>query len=80
MKEAANEMIEVWQQVYSHVEEIYFGNIKGIAHILHITEDGEVLQLEEKFIVSERSIWIEGLDLVTEENIYALFKQIIGED
>lgn len=80
IKEAANEMIEVWQQIYSHVEEIYFGNVKGIAHILNITEDGDVLQLEEQFTISERSAWIEGLDSINEDNIYALFKQIMDED
>lgn len=77
--EALSHMVEVWETLFSHIEEVFFGDVRGIAATLNIIGGPAThpFKLEETIFADEPRI-----ELVTprvdEDNIYELLLAVAG--
>lgn len=78
LDDSLKEMVEIWEQLYSHIEEIFFGDNRGIAYVLNIGED-HPLELKETIFAGEHRIVIDGLEKINDKNIYSLLRKISKE-
>jgi 5-methylcytosine-specific restriction enzyme B len=71
---------EAWAMVRAHVDEVFFGDIRGVAAVLNVGEDKDhPYQLEDRTFADEPRLELVGPDRVPDEFLYALLRVVAGE-
>lgn len=68
-----------WGPIYSHVEEVFFGDLRGIAATLNVTgAPGHPFKLTERMFADEPRLDLVCPNAVDKNNIYPLLLAVIG--
>ncbi|WP_074599347.1 AAA family ATPase [Sediminibacillus halophilus] len=78
LDEALEDVTELWGYVQEHIEEVFFGDIYGMATVLNVTSGirSHPLKLQEITFGGEPRLDLQGLDEVDNHNIYKLLKAV----
>ncbi|QHJ69219.1 AAA family ATPase [Planococcus halotolerans] len=81
MSKALEDIAEVWSYVYEHIEEVFFGDIFGIAAVLNVTSSykNHPFKFDEMTFAGEPRIDLKGPASINSTNIYNLLKAVVGE-
>lgn len=71
---------EIWQYIQAHVEEVFFGDIRGVAATLNAlgTPPSHPFKLMETTFADEPRLELRGPERIDADNIYELLTSIIG--
>lgn len=80
LNKALEEIVEVWGYIYEHIEEVFFGDVLGIAVVLNAitNEPNHPIQLEEITFGGEPRLNL-LIPTISISNIYSLLKAISEE-
>ncbi|MGP4107930.1 AAA family ATPase [Virgibacillus sp. L01] len=78
LDKALEEVTELWGYVQEHIEEVFFGDIYGMATVLNVTSGirSHPIQLQEVTFGGEPRLDLQGLDEIDNQNIYKLLKAV----
>jgi 5-methylcytosine-specific restriction enzyme B len=67
-----------WRVIRAHVDEVFFGDLRGIATVLNITDqqNQHLYKLEEKLFGDEPRVAIEGPVIVAHADMFKLLKAV----
>jgi 5-methylcytosine-specific restriction protein B len=73
-------MGEVWRVIRSHIDEVFFGDVRGIATVLNVREQlgQHIYVLEDRLFGDEPRLAIQGPTPVPEQALYKLLKAVRG--
>jgi 5-methylcytosine-specific restriction protein B len=69
---------EAWARIYAHVEEVFFGDTRGIASILKAEDPQSPYTLEEKYFVDTPLVRLHGPDTIGSHNVYPIVRSVAG--
>ncbi len=76
---ATRSMAEAWRIVRAHIDEVFFGDVRGIAAVLNVgAVTGHVYQLEDRSFADEPRLELVGPNPVTHDRIYDLLRAVAG--
>ncbi|MEO1247829.1 MAG: AAA family ATPase [Pseudomonadota bacterium] len=80
LDDAKQFVAEAWSYVQAHVDEVFFGDIRGIAAVLNVIggPNNHLYLLEETTFADEPRLDLTGPNEVTADNIYPLLRAVIG--
>ena len=72
---------EAWRMVRAHVDEVFFGDIRGVAAVLGISDakKSHPYKLEDRSFADEPRLEIAGPDPIPADQLYTLLRSV-GED
>lgn len=72
---------ELWSLILAHVEEVFFGDIRGIAAVLNASESDKTapIQLVESYFADEPRVTIKFPNSIDKSNIYNLYRSILAK-
>lgn len=68
---------ECWSMIYSHIEELFFGDPNAIAYILNAELTESPYNLEEVSFAGESKYRLSHAE-ITKDNVFALYRSLIG--
>lgn len=77
---ALTEMVEVWGFLQSHIEEVFFGDLRGIASTMNVIggPDYHPYKLVEATFADEPRLELVGPPVVNITNIYDILRSVVG--
>lgn len=80
VEEALIEMIYVWEMLRSHVDEVFFGDMRGIASVINVIGGPSYhpYKLVESTFADEPRSELVGPKSVDDSNIYDILKAVVG--
>lgn len=69
---------ESWRVIRAHVDEVFFGDVRGIAAVLNVTGDGSVYALKQEMFANEPRLQMVGPDPVPANQLYAFLRAVAG--
>jgi 5-methylcytosine-specific restriction enzyme B len=79
VSDASSLLHERWSYVQAHVDEVFFGDVRAVAEVLGVHEEGggpHPYKLEEHLFADEVRWELQGPEQVKPEEIYALFRAV----
>lgn len=77
--EALQDAAESWRLIRTHVDEVFFGDVRGVAAVLNIGEvDSHPYTLEDSNFADEPRIELVGPETVSTDGVYALLCAVAG--
>ncbi len=73
---ALKHAIEIWQTIYTHIEELFFGDASALSFILNANSEKSPYIKKEETFAGENKIVLECSD-ITETNIFDLYLSIL---
>ncbi|WP_117161412.1 AAA family ATPase [Paraliobacillus sp. X-1268] len=75
------EVAEIWGYIQEHIEEVFFGDLFGIATVLNVINGNKLhpFKLEEISFGGEPRIDLKGPTAVNSSNIYDLLRAVVGD-
>lgn len=78
--EALSYMVEIWGFLRSHIEEVFFGDLIGIASAMNVIGGPSYhpIKLEESTFADEPRLELVGPSVVNTSNIYDILRAVVG--
>lgn len=76
---ALKHAIEIWQTIYTHIEELFFGDASALSFILNANSEKSPYTKKEETFAGENKIVLESSD-ITESNIYDLYLSVLHHE
>lgn len=78
---AQNLVAQIWDKIRAHIEEVFFGDLRGVAAVLNITNgpDFHPLKLIETTFADDLRLKIEGPDRFSSDDIYNCLRAVAEE-
>ncbi|GIK51472.1 MAG: hypothetical protein BroJett014_04450 [Planctomycetota bacterium] len=77
-QDALRDVAESWSLVRAHIEEVFFGDLRGIAAVLNIGAVGHPYKLSDTTFGDEPRLEIVGPEVISAENIFTLLRAVAG--
>jgi len=72
--------VVVWERLYAHLSEVFFGDTRTLAAVLHATADaGPPFTAEETLFGATPVLRVRGPAAVDVNNVYAVLRQVGGD-
>lgn len=68
-----------WAKIRAHIEEVFFGDVQGIAAMLNAGSQGSIFKLKEVEFANIMITRIQGPESFTADNIYSVLKSILKD-
>jgi len=72
-------LIECWQMMYAHIEELFFGDVAVIAYIVNANSEKSPYNVNDYFFAGETKTVLKN-DPITEKNIFDLMWSVASEE
>lgn len=81
LDDSLNFVCELWALILAHVEEVFFGDIRGIAAVLNASESDKTapILLVESYFADEPRVTIKFPNSINKNNIYNLYRSILAK-
>lgn len=77
--EALQDAAESWRLIRAHVDEVFFGDVRGIAAVLNVGSfDGHPYKLEDSTFADEPRLELVGPEAVTSKGVFSLLRAVAG--
>ncbi len=76
--EALRYAAQVWGLMFSHVSEVFFGDVRGMAAVLDVGSPGHPYRLEETLFADNPVARLVGPTQVSSESVFLVLKSICG--
>jgi 5-methylcytosine-specific restriction protein B len=76
---AITKVSEAWRVIRAHVDEVFFGDVRGIAAVLNISGSGGLHELKQEMFANEPRLQIIGPDPVPNSSLYAFLRAVAGQ-
>ena len=77
LNDALEFVLDCWSMIYSHIDELFFGDTNAIAYLLNADSEESPYNLEEVTFAGETKYKLNHEELST-NNIFALYRSLIG--
>lgn len=71
---------KVWERIYTHIEEVFFGDTRGMGAVLHAREEGTPYILEEREFADMPLIRLHAPKVIDRNNIYGILSSVSREN
>lgn len=79
VNEALQDAAGSWRLVRAHIDEVFFGDIRGIAAVLNVGAfEGHPYRLEDSTFAYEPRLELVGPEVVTAADVYSLLRAVAG--
>lgn len=78
LNDALDFMVDCWSMIYSHVEELFFGDANALAYIVNADNPDSPFSLDEVQFAGE-SRFVLRHEPINRENIFTLYRSILEE-
>lgn len=78
LNDALDFMVDCWAMIYSHLEELFFGDAGALAYIVNADNSNSPFSLEEVEFAGE-SRYVLRHNPINRENIFSLYRSVLGE-
>lgn len=80
LNDALRFIAEVWTIVHAHVEEVFFGDVRGVAALLNVSPEKKehLYQLHDRDFADEPRLDLVGPDTISPSNVYAILLAVAG--
>jgi 5-methylcytosine-specific restriction protein B len=77
--EALEDVAESWRLIRAHIDEIFFGDVRGIAATLNVAAfDSHPYTLKDSTFADEPRLELEGPAIVTAQAVYSVLRAVAG--
>jgi hypothetical protein len=63
----------VWERIRAHVDEVFFGNVAGVAETLNVDQPGNPVSLKDRYFAGVPTPYLAGEDGA---NLYDLLRAV----
>jgi len=79
LDDALIDAAETWGVIRAHVEEVFFGDLRGVAAVLNVgSYQGHPYELNDPMFADEPRLELKGPRVITQANVYGLLRAVTG--
>jgi 5-methylcytosine-specific restriction protein B len=77
--EALKDTAESWRFIRAHIDEVFFGDVRGIAAVLNVGgSDSHPYKIEDSTFADEPRLELVGPEIISTKNVFTLLRAVAG--
>lgn len=78
-EQALKHIVDIWKNIFTHIEELFFGDVNVISFIVNANKDKSPYKVKEEYFAGESKLILE-CEPITTSNILDVYTSVISHD